>query len=222
MNTYVFRRMAGYGDARGEAVTGELVTGEPVAAAGRDGVLVLCTANVCRSPMAAVLLARRLAALGVAVPVSSAGMLAGGRPALPEVVGVMGTYGLDVSAHRSRTVQGADLAGAGLVLGMTRENIRHAVVTAPEVWPRAFTVKELIRRAAPIGARAPDERLPTWLARVHAGRERASLLGDASDDDVPDPAGGPPQGYPQAAALLGQLMDRLAELCWGHAGSAGP
>jgi protein-tyrosine phosphatase len=207
--------MADYGDARGEAVTSE-----PAAAAGGDGVLVLCTANVCRSPMAAALLARRLATLGVTVPVSSAGMLDDGRPALPEVVQVMDAYGLDVSAHRSRAARPADLAAAGLVLGMARENIRHAVVTAPEAWPRAFTVKELIRRAGHTGARAPGEPLPAWLSRVHAGRERASLLGDAGDDDVPDPAGGPPPGYAQAAALLDQLMDHLAWLCWGQAGSA--
>ena len=30
-----------------------------------SGIIVLCTANVCRSPMAAALLARRLAVLGV-------------------------------------------------------------------------------------------------------------------------------------------------------------
>jgi hypothetical protein len=43
-------------------------------------VLVLCTANVYRSPMAAALLARRLATLGVTTPVHSAGMLRYGDP----------------------------------------------------------------------------------------------------------------------------------------------
>jgi protein-tyrosine phosphatase len=181
-------------------------------AAGRAGILVLCTANVCRSPMAAALLARRLGGLGV--PVSSAGMLGGGSPALPEVVSAMAAHGLDVSAHRSRAVQPADLAGAGLVLGMARENIRHAVVMAPQAWPRAFTLKELIRRAGGTGPRPPGEPLTSWLSRVHAGRDRMSLLGDAGEDDVADPAGGPPDGYPCTAAALDRLVQRLAELCW--------
>jgi low molecular weight protein-tyrosine phosphatase len=184
-------------------------------AAGRAGILVLCTANVCRSPMAAALLAGRLDGLGV--PVSSAGMLAGGSPALPEVVSVLGARGLDVSGHRSRTVQPADLAGAGLVLAMARENLRHAVVVAPEAWPRAFTLKELIRRAEGAGPRLAGEPLAAWLSRVHAGRDRMSLLGGAGEDDVADPAGGPPDGYTQTAAELDRLVDRLAELGWPEA-----
>ena len=187
-------------------------------AAGRDGILVLCTANVCRSPMAAALLARRLGALDV--PVSSAGMLDGGRPALPEVMSEMGARGLDVSGHRSRAVQAADLAEAGLVLGMARENLRHAVVIAPEAWPRAFTLKELVRRAEDIGPRRAGEPLASWLPRMHAGRDRMSLLGATDEDDVADPAGGPPHGYAQTAAVLDQLVDRLAELGWGREGPA--
>lgn len=192
--------------------------GEPEIVVGGAGVLVLCTANVCRSPMAAALLTRRLGGLGVALPVSSAGTLGGGCPALPEVVSVMGGYGLDLSSHRSRAVRAADLAGASLVLGMTRENIRHAVVTVPDAWPRAFTVKELIRRGEQIGPRAEPEPLAQWLSRVHAGRERMSLLGDAAEDDVADPAGGPPHAFAETAALLDRLVNRLAQLCWGRAG----
>ena len=45
---------------------------------GAVGIVVLCTANVCRSVMAAALLARRLSELGVAAHVRSAGMLRDG------------------------------------------------------------------------------------------------------------------------------------------------
>ena len=75
-----------------------------------DGIVVLCTANVCRSPMAAALLARRLSELGVAAQVRSAGMLGGGDPPLPEVVSVMAGYGIDLTAHRSRVVRAATQA----------------------------------------------------------------------------------------------------------------
>jgi protein-tyrosine phosphatase len=177
---------------------------------------MLCTANVCRSPLAAALLTRRLRVLDVALPVTSAGLTGGGQPALPGMVAVAAGYGVDISSHRSHAVTISDLTGARLVLGMSREHLRHAVVTVPPVWPRAFTLKELVRRGERIGPRAGAEPLAEWLSRAHAGRDRASLLGPAPDDDVPDPAGGPPQAYADAVALLGRLIARLCELCWAH------
>jgi low molecular weight protein-tyrosine phosphatase len=181
------------------------------------GVLVLCTANVCRSPMGAPLLARRLDRLGVTVPVRSAGMLADGMPPDPAAVTVMAGYGIEIASHRSRVARPDDLARAGLVLAMARENLRYAVVTEPAAWPRAFTLKELIRRGERIGPRAPGEPFAAWLDRAHDGRVRASLLGGSDDDDVPDPAGAPLRAYADTAALLDGLMTRLAELGWAHA-----
>ena len=181
------------------------------------GIVVLCTANVCRSPMAAGLLARRLAALGVTMPVRSAGMIGDGDPPYPEVVSVMAWYGIEIASHRSRIARATDLARASLVLAMARENLRHAVITEPGAWPRAFTLKELIRRGEEIGPRMPGEPFTDWLSRTHAGRERVSLLGDSAADDVADPAGGSLQAYTDAASLLDRLVTRLADLGWAHA-----
>jgi protein-tyrosine phosphatase len=177
-------------------------------------VLVVCTANVCRSPMAQALLSRRLIDVGSDTTVRSAGMLGDGNPPYPEVVSAMAGYGLDVSSHRSRRVTPEDLERADLTLAMARENLRHAVVTAPSVWPQSFTLRELVRRGSAIGRRSQGESLAAWLARAHDGRERAALLGDSPDDDVADPAGGPPYGYTQTAGILNGLLDRLVELCW--------
>ena len=183
-----------------------------------DGIVVLCTANVCRSPMAAGLLAHRLSELGVTARVWSAGMLHGGDPPLPEVVSVMAGYAIDITAHRSRVADAADLARADLVLAMAREHLRYAVVTQPGAWPRAFTLRELIRRGERIGARRPGEPLSGWLSRAHEGRERAALLGDSAEDDVPDPAGKPLREVVDVARLLDRSVARLAELGWAHAG----
>jgi protein-tyrosine phosphatase len=181
------------------------------------GVLVQCTANVCRSVMGAPLLARRLARLGVTVPVGSAGMRGDGAPPDPAAVTVMAGYGIEIASHRSRRARPGDLAQAGLVLAMARENLRDAVVTEPAAWPRAFTLMELIRRAERTGPRAPGEPFGAWLARAHDRRDRASLLGGSARDDVPDPSGGPLQDYADTAARLDGLMARLAELGWAHA-----
>jgi len=194
-------------------MSGNIVMSDP------DGIVVLCTANVCRSPMAAALLARRLSGLGVAAPVRSAGMLRSGDPPLPEVISVMARYGIDITGHRSRVACAADLSRASLVLAMARDNLRYAVVTEPGAWPRAFTLRELIRRGERVGPRPPGEPFSGWLSRVHAGRERVALLGDSADDDVPDPAGGPPHAYADVAGLLDRSLTRLAELGWGHVGT---
>jgi protein-tyrosine phosphatase len=188
-----------------------------VAGADEGGILVLCTANVCRSVMAAALLGRRLATLGVTVPVRSAGMLSCGDPPLPEVVTVMASYGIDAAAHRSRVASAAELARSVLVLGMTREHLRHAVVTEPLAWPRVFTLKEIVRRGELIGPRRAGEPLTEWLSRVHCGRDRAALLGDCADDDVADPSGGSLRAYAGTAALLNGLVTRLAALGWAGA-----
>jgi len=167
--------------------------------------------------MAAALLARRLAVLGVTTPVRSAGIIRSGDLPHPDVVSVMASYGIQIASHRSRIARASDLARASMVLAMARDNLRFAVVAEPEAWPRAFTLKELVRRGEQIGPRLPGEPFADWLSRAHAGRERTSLLGDSAEDDVADPTGGPRRAYATTASLLDQLVMRLVELAWAQA-----
>jgi protein-tyrosine phosphatase len=164
--------------------------------------------------MAEALLTNRLSALGSPAAVRSGGMLGDGEPPRSEAITVMAGYGLDIAGHRSRRVTAEDLEAADLTLAMARENLRHAVVTAPAVWPRAFTLKELVRQGEAVGPRAPGESLADWLGRAHDGRERRALLGDSAADDVADPTGGLPRGYTETAAILSGLLDQLVGLCW--------
>jgi protein-tyrosine phosphatase len=178
-------------------------------------ILLLCTANLCRSPMAAALLGRDLAARDATAQVRSAGTLGGqGQAPPPQVLAAMAGHGLDLGGHRGRQVTGADLARAGLVVAMGREHLRQAVVVAPDAWPRTFTLRELVRRAGQAGARPPGEPLARWLARLHDGRSRLALLGGDPDDDVADPTGGPSAGYRATAAQLRRLTADLAALAW--------
>jgi protein-tyrosine phosphatase len=182
-------------------------------------VLVVCTANRCRSVMAQAMLARRL---GVVARVRSAGLLEPGLPPPTATVAAMAARGLEVARHRSRTITAGELRAADLVLAMAREHVRHMVVTEPSVWPRTFTLKELLRRGPQAGPRMPGEPLAGWLARVHAGRERSALLGDSPEDDVADPVGGPPRAYALTAAELDRLLAELAGLCWYSSGDSVP
>jgi protein-tyrosine-phosphatase len=175
-------------------------------------ILLLCTANACRSVMAQAMLSARLTARGVTVPVTSAGLLGGGRRPPPEVISVLAARGLDVSGHRSHVVTISDITGADLILGLAREHVRHAIVLRPEAWSRAFTIRELLRRGRQAGVRAPGEPFLDWLARAAGDRSRFDLLGRSPADDVADPAGGPLRGYQATAELLDQLIRDLVEL----------
>jgi protein-tyrosine phosphatase len=164
--------------------------------------------------MAQALLSARLTARGVTAPVRSAGTLGDGRRPPPEVIELMAVRGIDVSGHRGHAVTSADLAQADLVLGLTRQHVRHAVVLRSEAWPRTFTLRELLRRGGQAGPRRPGEPLSDWLARSARDRDRRDLLGGGPADDVADPSGGPADGYRATAGLLDQLTRDLAELGW--------
>jgi protein-tyrosine phosphatase len=180
---------------------------------------MLCTGNTCRSPMAAALLGRRLDEAGVKAVVSSAGLLFDGKPATDHGQAVMAGRGLDTSGHRSRKLQRDIVTGADLLIGMARTHVREAVALEPDVWKRAFTLKEIVRRGEEGGGRAPGEPLEDWLGRLHAGRRLPDLLGDSDADDVADPIGGPRKAYERTAGELDDLTARLARLLASGSGS---
>src|SRR6478672_949733 len=81
-------------------------------------ILLVCTGNTCRSPLAEVLLRRALAEEKMdGVVVESAGTGAfGGEPASEGSYLVALENGLDLAAHRARTATRAMIADADLVL----------------------------------------------------------------------------------------------------------
>jgi protein-tyrosine phosphatase len=186
----------------------------PVPDLAVSDVLLVCTANLCRSPIAEALLRHRFEERGVSVAVASAGLLEPDRPVLADALEVLAGRGLDARDHRSRRIEADLVRGAGLILGLERRHVREAVVLDPSAWPRAFTLKEIVRRGQAVGARRPDEPWPRWLARVHAGRRRADLLGSSREDDVADPTGGTLEDYEATATELDELLTRLVRLGW--------
>jgi protein-tyrosine phosphatase len=179
-------------------------------------VLLLCTANQCRSPMAEVLLRRRLAASGISATVSSAGTHPSGAPAMVEAVEVMARRGLLLEGHRSRQVDPELVQRADLVIGMAREHVREAAVLDSESFARTFTLKELVAAGRVNGPREREEPLEDWLARIAVGRRRQSLLGAGYDEifDVADPVGRPLADYELTAIELEGLVDELVGLVW--------
>jgi protein-tyrosine phosphatase len=179
-------------------------------------LLVLCTANQCRSPMAEVLLRRHLERAGVDATVSSAGIHPGGVRASGDGVAAMADRGLDLSGHRSRQVDEAMVRGADLVIAMARVHVGEVEVLVPGALEKTFTLKELVRGATSVGPRRQDEPLAEWLSRIAALRVRGSLIGVTHDDsmDVADPMGLRRADYEVTADLLDRLLRELVDLAF--------
>ncbi len=148
------------------------------------------------------------------VSVASAGLLQGGYASPPEVVTTMAELGIDLSRHCSRQISSELLGSSDVIVTMARHHAREVVLLVPEVWGRTFTLKEFVRRGEMVGGRRRDEALGSWLARLHHGRQRTDLVGSADADDVPDPIGGPLDGYRKTARQLGNLVEAVASLLW--------
>lgn len=100
-------------------------------------VLVVCTGNTCRSPMAAGWLNRKLADKGWIA--ESAGVAAwGGSPASPEAVDAMREIGVDISAHRSRRLTQAMADGADIILAATEAHRQDILGKCPGAAPKTF------------------------------------------------------------------------------------
>ena len=167
--------------------------------------------------MAEALIRDRMARLGIAGDVASAGLVSEGVVASEGSVRAMAKRGLDLSAHRSTLLAEDAIATADLVLGMTREHVREAVVLVPDAFERAFTLRELVRRAEATGPRRVDpdggeEELDAWLRRVGAGRQAVDLMGESEADAVADPIGRSRRVYERTAAEIEDLVDRFLAL----------
>lgn len=109
-------------------------------------VLVVCTANQCRSPMAEALIRARAEAQSpqAAVVVRSAGTWTAGEAAATDhAVAAMSERGLDIAEHRSREIDAEMLAWADLILVMAAGHAQAIAREFPEAGRKLRLISSL-------------------------------------------------------------------------------
>ena len=177
---------------------------------------MVCTGNICRSPIAEGFLRQLLAERGIDdVTVESAGVSGlQGYPADAEAVRAAGEQGVDISRHKARKVRPPMLETADLVLAMTAQQKESAIRLVPSAADRTFTLKELVFLLEHAKEEAPRRGSGNWLAEAAA---RANRVRDSEpalellDEDVSDPLGLGADAFRATVWEVGQLLERFLE-----------
>jgi protein-tyrosine phosphatase len=189
-------------------------------------ILVVCTGNICRSPIAEGMLRAMLEErLGEAAPLVASAGTAGwdGRPATEEAVAAAADLGVDIAGHRARELGAEHIRAADLVIGMTEEHAEVVLALEPTAAERTFTLKELVRllEAVPAPEVGPTP-LETLRARVRQADalRRRGVVRNPFDTGVVDPLGEGLQVYRAVAWELREWCARLVDALVGEAPSA--
>ena len=182
---------------------------------GQLRILIVCTANVGRSPVLERLLARHLAEAGVEAALRSAGTRFQTDRAHPDTVAAAAEVGVDMLDHVPRPLTGSAVRqeGADLVIGMTREHLREVVALDSSAWARTFTLRELGRAAVRVGPAGGD--VTRWIARASDGREALDQTTPSVHDDLSDPYGRSRCHHDQMVSEVDDLTRTIARALAG-------
>ena len=189
-------------------------------------VLVVCTGNVCRSPIAEGLIRAAFEARMIRdVPeVTSAGTMGWtGSSADPASIQAAREYGIDISGHVARRLDPDEVARATVIIGMAIEHVDAVVSEAPEVRSRVFTLKELVRlvEALPPVERRGRDPVSNGVEAAEELR-RGGFAGNPHDLEIADPLGLPFEAFRGVAGELDAWCSRLVDGLVGrsHEGAA--
>lgn len=178
-------------------------------------LLVVCSGNVCRSPLATALLRMRLDARW---QVESAGTAAfEGEPMAPETITLAHRYGVPDVPHEARRLTPSLAESADLILALDRAQRRRVAELAPRVVRRTFTLREFARLAGG-AARSRVFPSPSLAELLEAISEQRRLrIGEVGpeEDDVADPFGRPMEVHVEAGRLIDEAVRVVARVLDG-------
>lgn len=129
-------------------------------------VLVVCIGNICRSPMAEGLLKNSLPN----VQISSAGLGAlVGHGADPIALGLMTEAGVDISAHRARSLTDQIARDADLILVMDEQQKQQIAQQYPYTRGKVFRLAEAAKQDIPDPYRQSPEVFQSVFAQIRHG-----------------------------------------------------
>lgn len=172
-------------------------------------LLIVCTANQCRSPMAQVLAAEQLERRGVDAAVVSAGTMPGGAEASKGAVRAMARRDLDLTSHRSQQLDRDTIEAADLVITMERRHIATVAELSITAVERTFTLRELAELSLVVGPRDPQTSVARWVQRANAMRLPSTVLAVGTEHDIDDPMGGPNRAYRRTAEMVDEMLDTV-------------
>lgn len=176
----------------------------------RFRLLIVCTANVCRSPITAMMVDRALLEHGIDAIVESGGFLEGGSLACDTMRGFADEIGIDLGFHESRPVDKWVAHEASLILTMQRNHARDLIVEFELDQRRVFTLGSFLRLAdecPPMGEPFAD-----WLAALSDHRSPTDLLSKSGPDEIGDPHGGSKRAHRRTFEQLQRNAMHLADV----------
>ncbi|MEX0833948.1 MAG: hypothetical protein WD276_08805 [Actinomycetota bacterium] len=182
-------------------------------------ILIVCTGNICRSPMAVGFLRSILAErFGDDAPeVVSAGTVGWERhAAVDESIRAAGERDVDITDHQARMLQTDHIANADLVVGMSGEHREKVVSLMPDAAAKTFTLKELVAllEEQPQGGSPSD--VGSRVAAAEKIRD-SGFEGNPDDEDVVDPLGLGFDTYRAVAWEIDEFCGRLVDGMFGKA-----
>ncbi|MCW2641479.1 MAG: protein tyrosine phosphatase [Dactylosporangium sp.] len=184
-------------------------------------VVLVCHANICRSPMAERLARQALERLGPSaktVEISSAGTHARtGHPMHPHTRQVLRDRGADVSGFNSRRLTPQLVASADLILTADRQQRAACVTLVPAAVRHTYTLKQFGRLAAavptgrPAASKSPHERLLALREKVILARSEVPFV-PGTEDDLVDPLPGPVEAFERCADEISQVLGVIVGL----------
>jgi protein-tyrosine phosphatase len=181
-------------------------------------VLVVCTGNIARSPMAQRLLQHRLDGRGD-VAVSSAGTWGHEGSAMERhAAAALAEVGVGDDGFRARELTAPMVQRADLVLTATREHRVAVVSLDPQALPRTFTLREFARLVRTLPA---DPAISAPALVTAAAAARGSVRVPPGEDDVADPYGGPLRSYRRCREVITDAVDAIVPRLVGHGVAGG-